>query len=321
MLRFAASRKNLSADRHRPACHFVSPESTLNDPNGQVYYNGLYHLCFQHMPPGRTGAYKDWGHAVSTDLVHWKQLTSAITPHRVWGGCWSGSAVVDWDNTTGFQRGKEKPIVAILTNAGEPNTPPPSAPNTQCIAFSLDGGRTFTYYDKNPVLPHLVAENRDPKVVWHAPTKKWIMALYLTGNDYGLYAWPNLKTWEHLGNVSLPGDLFEIQAEIEPGAAAQFGFDVRGHKVEYDVKERKLAALGRTASLSPENGRIKLHVLVDRTSVEIFGNDGRLSMSSCFLPKAENKGLGVFSVGGTARIASLKVYRLKSAWNRQYAAL
>jgi sucrose-6-phosphate hydrolase SacC (GH32 family) len=115
--------------------------------------------------------------------------------------------------------------------------------------------------------------------------------------------------------ADLSGELFEIQAEIEPGDAAQVSLDIRGHKVTYDVKTRKLSALGRSADLVPEHGRIKLQVLVDRTSVEVFGNDGRLSMTSCFLPATENQRLGLFSVGGTAKVVSLRVSRLKSAWN------
>jgi sucrose-6-phosphate hydrolase SacC (GH32 family) len=130
------------------------------------------------------------------------------------------------------------------------------------------------------------------------------------------YRWENiaLKPGDNpLADVS--GDLWEMRAEIEPGSAAQFGFDIGGHKVQYDVRERKLSAFGRTARLATENGRIKLHLLVDRTSVEIFGNDGKLSMSSCFLPRTENKSLGVFAIGGTALVTSLKVYRLRSAWH------
>jgi sucrose-6-phosphate hydrolase SacC (GH32 family) len=130
------------------------------------------------------------------------------------------------------------------------------------------------------------------------------------------YRWENLALQpgdNPLANVS--GELFEIQAEFEPGDAAQVGFDIRGHRVAYDVKTGKVVVLGRNAALAPEHGRIKLHVLVDRTSVEVFGNDGRLSMSSCFLPATENRSLATFSVGGTATIVALKVYRLKSAWN------
>ena len=216
--RLTDKRPTYYAEKYRPQFHFTAKKHWLNDPNGLVYYAGVYHMCYQHMPPLRPGANKDWGHAVSTDLVHWQQLASAITPHRVWGGCWSGSAVVDGDNTTGFRTGKEKPIVAILTNGGVPGE---GAPCTQCMAKSVDGGKTFSYYDKNPVLAHIVGCNRDPKVIWHEPTKKWIMALYLDGNEYGLFASPNLKQWRQLCKLTLPGvsecpDLFPIAVDGNP---------------------------------------------------------------------------------------------------------
>jgi sucrose-6-phosphate hydrolase SacC (GH32 family) len=108
-------------EKYRPQFHFSAKKNWLNDPNGLVYYKGIYHLFFQYMPPHRPGAYKDWGHAVSTDLIHWEQTDDHITPHRVWGGCWSGSAVVDVTNSAGFQNGDEKTIVAFITNGGEPN--------------------------------------------------------------------------------------------------------------------------------------------------------------------------------------------------------
>jgi hypothetical protein len=191
-------------EKYRPQFHFTPRKSWMNDPNGLVYYKGVYHMSYQHMPPGRPGAYKDWGQAISTDLVHWKVLTSSLTPHKTWGGCWSGSAVVDHNNTTGFKNGPEDPIIAILTNGGVPGVGPK---NTQCIAYSNDGGMTFTYYDKNPVLGHIVAENRDPKVVWFEPTKKWIMAIYLTGNQYGLFSSADMKSWEHICDLNLPNAL------------------------------------------------------------------------------------------------------------------
>ena len=214
----ADMRPRYYGEKYRPQFHFTARKHWINDPNGLFFYQGTYHLCFQHQPPGRQGAYKDWGHAVSTDLIHWKQLASALTPHRVWGGCWSGSAVVDWQNTTGFQTGDARPIVAILTNGGEPGQGPPC---TQCLAFSTDGGSTFSYYEKNPVLGHIVASNRDPKVVWYAPTGKWIMALFLDGNDYALFASTDLKSWERLCVVNLPGvsecpDLFPLPVDGDP---------------------------------------------------------------------------------------------------------
>jgi sucrose-6-phosphate hydrolase SacC (GH32 family) len=438
----------------RPQFHFTAQKHWINDPNGLFCYQGVYHLCFQHQPPGRPGAYKDWGHAISTDLIHWRQLPSALTPHKTWGGCWSGSAVVDWQNTTGFQTGDDKPIVAILTNGGEPGQGPPCA---QCIAFSTDAGKTFTYYEHNPVLGNIVGCNRDPKVIWHAPTKQWIMALYLDGNDYALFASPDLKKWERLCVLNLPGvsecpdlfplsvdddraktkwvfwgangnyligsfdgrgfkresdllradfganfyaaqtwsdippadgrriqiawmaggnypgmpftqqlsfptevtlrttsdglrmcrvpvreiaklhrqehvwtnvvlkpgdnlftglkgDLFDIRAEFELGDAKSLGLKVRGEPVQYDVAAKTLSCLGRSAPFNPENGRIKLRILADRTSLEIFGNDGSVVLTSCFLPSSKNESLETFTQGGNVKVISAAVYPMKSIW-------
>ncbi len=192
-------------EKYRPQFHFTARKNWLNDPNGLVYYDGVYHLFFQYMPPRRPGAYKDWGHAVSTDLVHWEQTPNHITPHKVWGGCWSGSAVVDVNNDAGFQVGNKKTIIAFITNGGDPgNGLGPLC--TQCIAYSTDGGFTFNYYDQNPVIHNIHAANRDPKVVWDEESKKWIMSLYMDkGYDFGLFSSSDLKEWKHLSTISLEG--------------------------------------------------------------------------------------------------------------------
>lgn len=192
-------------EKHRPQFHFTAKKNWLNDPNGLVYYDGVYHLFFQYMPPHRPGAYKDWGHAVSKDLVHWEQISSHITPHKVWSGCWSGSAIVDADNVAGFQTGKDKTLIAFITNGGNPGRGLGPL-NTQCIAYSTDGGNTFTYYDQNPVLKHIKAENRDPKVVWDEASQQWIMALFMDDPDeFGLFGSTDLKEWSHLSSLSVKG--------------------------------------------------------------------------------------------------------------------
>jgi sucrose-6-phosphate hydrolase SacC (GH32 family) len=199
-------------ETHRPQFHFTARKNWLNDPNGLVYYQGQYHLFFQHNPTGLAWGNMTWGHAISPDLLHWQQLDNALLPDRL-GTIFSGSAVVDWDNTAGSQIGAEKVLVCIYTSAGKPFT--------QSIAFSNDRGRTWTKYAKNPVLRHIAGENRDPKVFWHEPTKKWIMALYLDGQHYALFASPNLKEWTKLSDVPSPGgsecpDLFELPIEGNP---------------------------------------------------------------------------------------------------------
>lgn len=192
-------------EKHRPQFHFTAKKNWLNDPNGLVYYDGVYHLFFQYMPPHRPGAYKDWGHAVSKDLVHWEQLPSHITPHKVWSGCWSGSAIVDENNVAGFQTGEEKTLIAFITNGGNPKSGLGPL-NTQCIAYSTDGGKTFTYYDQNPVLKHIKAENRDPKVVWDDDSKQYVMSLFMDEPDeFALFGSTDLKQWEQLSTISIKG--------------------------------------------------------------------------------------------------------------------
>jgi sucrose-6-phosphate hydrolase SacC (GH32 family) len=189
-------------EKYRPQFHFTSKKNWINDPNGLVYYDGTYHLFFQYMPTNRHGAYKDWGHAISKDLVNWEQVPEHITPHKVWSGCWSGSAVVDHKNVSGFQKGKEKPIIAFITNGGNPDGGY-GAKCTQCIAYSVDGGKTFTYYDQNPVIRNINGANRDPKVVWDEDSKQWIMSLYMDkGFEFGLFGSTNLREWKQLSTLS-----------------------------------------------------------------------------------------------------------------------
>ena len=178
----------------RPQFHFTSRTNWLNDPNGLVFYKGEYHLFFQHNPLGINWGNMTWGHAVSSDLLHWRQLDDAIAPDRL-GTIFSGSAVIDWNNTAGLQTGTEKPLIAIFTSAGGTSTESNKQPFTQSIAASNDRGRTFRKYDHNPVLGHIIGGNRDPKVIWHAASKKWVMALYLDGDQYALFSSTDLKNW------------------------------------------------------------------------------------------------------------------------------
>ncbi|MCX7597284.1 MAG: glycoside hydrolase family 32 protein, partial [Armatimonadetes bacterium] len=196
---------------HRPQFHFSPRRGWTNDPNGLVYYDGEYHLFFQHNPYGKKWGNMHWGHAVSRDLVHWEELPVALYPDDL-GTCFSGSAVVDFRNTSGLKQGAEAPIVCIYTAAGNPFT--------QCIAYSNDRGRTWHKYGDNPVLPHIVGENRDPKVIWYGPEQKWVMALYLDGNDFGLFESRDLKSWQRLCDVSIPGtsecpELFEMPLDTD----------------------------------------------------------------------------------------------------------
>jgi len=441
-------------EKYRPQFHFTPQKGWTNDPNGLVFYKGEYHLFFQHNPFGTTWGNMSWGHAVSHDLVHWKQMANAIEPDMR-GTIFSGSAVVDNDNTAGFQKDEEKTLVAIYAAAGGTSPESKGQPFTQCIAYSNDRGRTWTKYSGNPIVPHIVAENRDPKVVWHEPTEQWIMVLFLDGNTFRFLASPNLKDWTLLHDITVPGaaecpdffempieselgstkwvwtaandhyvigdfdgkrfipevmtqpghygknyyavqtysglpgarrvqvawmaggeypdmpfnqqmsfpyelnlrrfglslklcalpvreiaslhefdqswkdvqvmpgdnplaalagELWDIDAEIAPGSATDFGFLIRGWSVIYRVKEKRLSNGDAAADMSPRDDRIRIRILVDRTSVEVFGNDGEVVIPCCFLPREMDQSLEMFAHGGAARIAAMSIYKLKPIW-------
>jgi sucrose-6-phosphate hydrolase SacC (GH32 family) len=430
----------------RPQFHFSSDKGWLNDPNGMVYYQGEYHLSFQH------GLI--WGHAVSKDLLHWEQGPNIITGDAM-GAIFSGSSVVDWNNTAGFQQGDEKTIVAIYTSWKTKETA------SQCLAYSNDRGRTYTKYSDNPVIKTIAPGNRDPKVIWHEPTKRWIMALFLDGArpNFALLSSPNLKEWTQIqsfnceGGIECPdffplavtgkpgitkwvytngngnylvgdfdgttfkfegksqkgdfglntyaaqtfsdipekdgrriqiawmrrasypgmpfsqqmsfpcaltlreeagilslfrypvseieslrvksllslkdkplapdtnplaavkGDLFDIDAEFALGDAKEIVFTIRGQTVRYDATKRMLEVIDTKAPLAPAGDRVKLRILVDRTSIEVFGNDGQISSTNAFVADPDLKDLSLTAVGGNAKIVKLDVYELKSVWN------
>lgn len=180
--------EDLYQETLRPQLHFSAARGWLNDPNGLCYYNGEYHLFFQHNPYGTKWGNMHWGHAVSKDLIHWEQLPEALYPDQL-GPMFSGSAVVDHNNTSGFGKDGKAPLVLIYTAAGHPYT--------QCIAYSNDG-RNFTKYDGNPVVKNITGGNRDPKVIWHEHSKHWVMALYVGRGERHTTAFlisKDLKTW------------------------------------------------------------------------------------------------------------------------------
>ena len=180
---------------HRPQFHFSPKANWMNDPNGLVYYNGTYHLFFQYYPDSTVWGPMHWGHATSTDLIHWKETDIALYPDSL-GYIFSGSAVVDHNNTSGFGQDGKPPLVAIYTYHDTTGISTGRIDyQTQGIAYSNDDGKTWTKYSGNPVLPNPgIIDFRDPKVSWHAAYNKWIMALAVKDRIH-FYSSPDLKKW------------------------------------------------------------------------------------------------------------------------------
>lgn len=420
----------------RPQFHFTSEKGWLNDPNGLVYYEGEYHLFFQHNPFGTEWGNMTWGHAVSRDLVRWKQLPHAIEPDAR-GTIYSGSAVTDPKNTSGLNAD----IIALYTSAGGKNDASKGQPFTQSLAYSRDEGRTFTKL-ANPILGHIAAENRDPKVAWYEPTKRWVMSLYLDHEEFAIFVSDNLQNWTRTQRFSLPGaaecpDFFEMpvvgskekrwvftganglywvgtfdgrqflpegaprhvefggnnyavqtyyglpndrrvqigwmrgggfpgmpfnqqmtfpceltlrktkdglrlyrypvreienlwgerqafEAEVKSPVSeccdVEVEFDagreattlrVNEADITYDPITKVLSVFGRSAYLEPENGKIKLRVLADRTSIEVFGNDGRVSLS---VSRSRATAFQVAIAPSARKLVKGWVREVKSAW-------
>jgi fructan beta-fructosidase len=208
---------------YRPNFHFTPKANWMNDPNGMFYLNGKYHLYFQYYPDGNVWGPMHWGHAISENMITWEEQPIALFPDDL-GLIFSGSAVVDENNSSGFGKADKPPIVAMFTyhnmkgeKDGEIDF------QTQAIAYSLDEGQTFTKYDKNPVIKNSgIKDFRDPKVIWDVIGKKWIMVL-AAGQKIMFYSSPNLKDWDllsdfgsqigsHDGVWECP-DLFPIRVE------------------------------------------------------------------------------------------------------------
>ncbi|ELP63017.1 GH32 C-terminal domain-containing protein [Streptomyces turgidiscabies] len=188
------------SETYRPQFHFTPDKNWMNDPNGLVYYQGEYHLFYQYNPNGDSWGDMSWGHAVSTDLVHWQQLPLALS-HDDKEMVFSGSAVVDENNTTGFGTTENPPMVAVYTSH---NTS--TGIQSQSLAYSTDRGRTWTKYQGNPVIDIGSRDFRDPKVQWYAPTRSWLMTVSLSAeHKVRFYSSKNLKDWTQLSEFGPAG--------------------------------------------------------------------------------------------------------------------
>jgi fructan beta-fructosidase len=239
---------SLYTEKGRPLAHFTASRGWINDPNGLIYYNGAYHMYFQHNPYGWAWGNMHWGHAVSKDLIHWEQLPEALYP---WLGptennrndaAFSGSAVTDPTNTSGFSRNGVNPLIAFYTSTGR----------GECIKLSYDNGKTFEDYSGNPILKH---NGRDPKVFWYAPGKHWVMVVWESGmpkklsleqeasiREHSIYTSPDLKSWTYQSGVSgffeCP-ELFELPVEGQSGVSKWVMYDAHGRYVVGDFDGKK----------------------------------------------------------------------------------
>ena len=170
-------------EKYRPVYHHTPAWGWMNDPNGMFYKDGVWHLYFQYNPYGSQWENMTWGHSTSTDLIHWT-FQGAPIEADAWGTIFSGSAVVDHNNTAGFGKGA---VVAMYTSAGENQT--------QSIAYSNDNGQTFTKYDGNPVLTSNTPDYRDPHVFWNEDIKRWNMIM-AEGQHMDIYSSADLKEWK-----------------------------------------------------------------------------------------------------------------------------
>ena len=170
-------------EKYRPVYHHTPAWGWMNDPNGMFYKDGVWHLYFQYNPYGSQWENMTWGHSTSTDLIHWT-FQGAPIEADAWGTIFSGSAVVDHNNTSGFGKGA---VVAMYTSAGENQT--------QSIAYSNDNGQTFTKYDGNPVLTSNTPDYRDPHVFWNEDIKRWNMIM-AEGQHMDIYSSADLKEWK-----------------------------------------------------------------------------------------------------------------------------
>ena len=183
-MKYSSTFDTTNRERFRPLYHHTPLYGWMNDPNGMFYKDGVWHLYYQFNPYGSHWENMTWGHSTSKDLMHWDAQPMAIESDWL-GAIFSGSAIVDKENTTGFGRNA---VVAMYTSAG--------AAQTQSIAYSADGGQTFTKYAGNPVITFNAPDFRDPKVFWHEPTGKWIVVLAV-GQEVQFYSSKNLKEWKY----------------------------------------------------------------------------------------------------------------------------
>ena len=205
--------------QHRPAYHFSPAKNWMNDPNGLVFHKGVYHLFFQYNPLGNVWGNMSWGHATSTDLVHWDEQPVAI-PFDANEGVFSGSVVVDTTNSSGFGTAQNPALVAMYTSAYTAASGRDGI-QAQSLAYSTDDGQTWTKYSGNPVIDIGSREFRDPKVFWYEPAQEWRMVAVIA-NEHKVLIWrsADLKQWTRLsefGPRNAIGGALGVPGPLPPG--------------------------------------------------------------------------------------------------------
>ncbi len=198
---------------YRPNFHFTPAKNWMNDPNGMFYHNGYYHLFFQYYPDANVWGPMHWGHAVSKDMIIWSEQPIALYPDEK-GYIFSGSAVVDSNNTSGFRKGNSSPVIAMFTYHDPKGEKEETIDfQSQAIAYSLDEGQTWTKYDGNPVIKNPgIRDFRDPKIIWDTDRKQWVVVL-AAGDKAMFYHSGDLKTWKYSSDfgttISTRGGVWE----------------------------------------------------------------------------------------------------------------
>lgn len=241
----------------RPQIHFTSVRGWLNDPNGLFWKDGLWHLYYQHNPFGTDWGNIHWGHAVSPDLTHWTEYDDVLKPDSL-GAMFSGYAIIDENNTLGFQQGSNKTVVVYYTAAGEYNYVSRERPFTQCMAYSIDNGFTWKKYANNPILEEVVFQNRDPHVVWSPEDNYWVMVLFLKNNQFGFFTSTDLIYWTQTSIFEIPNDFecpdfFRIKVE---NTSNEYKWVLMGVQNFYYVGDFKNGVFTPTSSLQKQDSGI-----------------------------------------------------------------
>jgi fructan beta-fructosidase len=263
----------------RPKYHFTSRRGWINDPNGLVWKDGIWHLFYQHNPYNHGWDNMHWGHATSEDLFHWEEHAPALFPNDE-GYMYSGSGIVVRKDRTKLPLNSEEALVLAYTAEGT-RSYVQGQKTVQSLAWSDNGGQTFKKFERNPVVPHLRAENRDPKIFWHSPSNHWVMALYYDANDYGIHVSPDLVKWAKASDYQIPGagecpDLFELALDGDESDRRWVAWSANGIYLIGDFDGRKFtptaepqrhyfgnAYAGQTYDNAPDGRRVHLGWLRD----------------------------------------------------------